>query len=114
MKSSVVVEIALPANVRREGDWWIADCPALDVCSQGPSRNEALVNLEDAVVFFIESCVERGTLFEVLGEAGFERVPEDQLVDSGPGDEKETLSVRVPLPFVIAGRTQEVVHGQQR
>jgi predicted RNase H-like HicB family nuclease len=70
MNSSVVVEIALPANIRREADWWIANCPALDVCSQGPSRDEALVNLEDAVVFFIESCLERGTLFEGAGLSG--------------------------------------------
>jgi predicted RNase H-like HicB family nuclease len=55
MDSAVVVEITLPAVVHRDEEWWIADCPALDVCTQGRTREEALVNFEDAVVFFIES-----------------------------------------------------------
>lgn len=114
MKSAILVEIALPATVRQQDKWWLANCPALDVCSQGPSREEALVNLEDAVVFFIESCFERGTLFDVLREAGFERAPEEQVADWARGQEDDTLSIRVPLPFVIAERAQSSHPVQQR
>lgn len=114
MKSGISVDIALPASVRQENEWWIASCPALDVCSQGPSREEALVNLEDALVFFIESCFERGTLFDVLREAGFERASEEQVADLAQGQEDNTLSIRVPLPFVIAERRVENTHPAQQ
>jgi predicted RNase H-like HicB family nuclease len=114
MKSAIVVEIELPANLRQENEWWIANCPALDVCSQGPSREAALVNLEDAVAFFVESCFERGTLFEVLREAGFERVSEEQATAPILGLEEDALSVRVPLPFVISQRVQGTAPAQQR
>jgi predicted RNase H-like HicB family nuclease len=107
MKSAIVVELTLPANVHRNDGWWIATCPVLDVCSQGGSRDEAMVNLEDAVVFFVESCVERGTLFEVLREAGFERVSEAETEPPAADQEDgDRLSVRVPLPFMVAKRSE--------
>jgi predicted RNase H-like HicB family nuclease len=90
------VTFDLPAETRQEGNWWVASCPPLDVHSQGPSRDQARINLSDALGFFFESCVERGTLFEVLHEAGFTPAP-----GRDPGIEGETVSV--PLPFMLPG-----------
>ena len=105
--SVLSVEFSLPAETHRDGEWWIASCPDLDVCSQGRTRDEALVNLEDAVVFFVESCVERGTIFEVLHEAGFERIPDETSSSAAENHDEETISVRVPLPFRIGKRTEQ-------
>lgn len=64
------VEFRLPATIRKRGRWYIASCAPLDVHSQGRTREEARQNLGDAVVFFVESCVRRGTLGDAMHESG--------------------------------------------
>ena len=73
MRRKVQVSFTLPVNIEQKGSWWIATCPIFDVVSQGTSFQEAKVNIEDALVFFLQSCIKRGTLFQVLGEAGFDQ-----------------------------------------
>ena len=43
------------AIVEREGDFYVALCPELDVASQGKSVEEATANLKEAVELFLES-----------------------------------------------------------
>jgi len=62
----VGVEFRLPAKIRKKGRWFVSSCPSLDVHSQGHTKEEARRNLVDALVFFLESCFERGTLDAVL------------------------------------------------
>ena len=100
----ITFEMRLPAETHQKGRWWIASCPPLDVASQGHSEAEALTNLEDALVFFIESCVERGTIFDVLRDAGFSLLPPGA---RPPEDTSERLTVRVPLPFVGSAEQQK-------
>lgn len=66
----VGVEFRLPAKIRKRGKWFVSSCPALDVHSQGHSKEEARQNLLDALVFFLESCIRRGALADVFREAG--------------------------------------------
>ena len=97
----VGVEFRLPARIRKRGKWYVSSCPSLDVHSQGHTKEEARQNLIDALVFFLESCFERGTLEEVLRTAGF--VP--AAVTSAKGRvAKHEESVTVPLPFTIRQR----------
>jgi predicted RNase H-like HicB family nuclease len=42
------------AILEREDDLYVALCPELDVASQGPSVEEALANLREAVELFLE------------------------------------------------------------
>jgi predicted RNase H-like HicB family nuclease len=42
------------AILEREEDQYVALCPELDVASQGPSVEEALANLREAVELFLE------------------------------------------------------------
>lgn len=44
----------LTAPVHREGDWYVAPCPELDVVSQGTSFEDARANLAEAVALFLE------------------------------------------------------------
>ena len=55
------------------GKYWIASCPSLDVSTQGESFERARENLEEALNLFIESCRSRGTLEEVLRDAGYSK-----------------------------------------
>jgi predicted RNase H-like HicB family nuclease len=41
--------------------FWVADCPSLPGCvSQGPSRDEAVTNVKEAISVYIESLEEDG------------------------------------------------------
>ena len=66
----------MPVEVRFKpsGKWWIASAPELEVTTQGATFPEAEANLREAVALFIESCLRRGTLEQVLREAGFSTV----------------------------------------
>jgi predicted RNase H-like HicB family nuclease len=46
-KCIVNIKAELRVGVKREGGWFIASCPLLDVCSQGRTRGKALANLEE-------------------------------------------------------------------
>lgn len=45
----------ITAIIEREGDWYVALCPDLDIASQGQSIDEARRNLIEAVELFLES-----------------------------------------------------------
>ena len=45
----------LTAFIRREGDGYVALCPELDVASQGPTVEEARVNLIEALELFFDA-----------------------------------------------------------
>jgi predicted RNase H-like HicB family nuclease len=45
----------LTAVIEREGDWFVALCPELDVASQGRSVEEARAMLSEAVGLFLET-----------------------------------------------------------
>ncbi|MCP8308577.1 MAG: type II toxin-antitoxin system HicB family antitoxin [archaeon] len=47
-------ELELSAVVTKEGKWYVALCPELDVASQGKSMEEALKNLKEAVELYFE------------------------------------------------------------
>ena len=42
------------ALLQKEDDFYVALCPELDVASQGPSVEEAIANLKEAVELFLE------------------------------------------------------------
>ena len=41
--------------IEREGDWFVALCPELDVASQGKTVEEARTNLIEAIELFFEA-----------------------------------------------------------
>ena len=45
----------LTAVIEREGKWYVALCPELDVASQGKTIEEARKNLQEAVELFFET-----------------------------------------------------------
>ena len=93
MSSRIRLELAVPAEVREDGDHFVSFCPPLDVYSQGPSEEAALDNLVEALQLFVESCFARGTLDQVLKDCGFEP-------DSDPGSIKGQRLIQVPFPLV--------------
>ncbi len=64
-------EFRLYGIAKRQGRWYVASCPALDVTTQGRTLAEAKKNLHEAAELFIVSCLERGTLDQALRELGW-------------------------------------------
>jgi predicted RNase H-like HicB family nuclease len=60
-------------NFRPSGKYWLATCSSLDIATQGETFERAQENLMEAILLFIESCLHRGTLEEVLRHAGFSK-----------------------------------------
>jgi len=96
MGSMMQAQYTLFGCVKREGGWFIAHCPPLDITTQGRNLDEAKQNLKEAAQLFIISCIERGTLDQALRELGFVKVEERQIhapANSFP------LVIPVPMRF---------------
>ena len=72
---SVRFEIEMDFVVKHdpEVEQWVAFNSALDLYSQGDTREDALRNIHEAVSLFLGTCYERGILNQVLRERGFQR-----------------------------------------
>ncbi|MGC8491111.1 MAG: type II toxin-antitoxin system HicB family antitoxin [Syntrophobacteraceae bacterium] len=67
----IKITLSLPFQVAKKREWYVASCRALDVVSHGDSPETPKAHLEEALLVFLESCLERGVLEEVLRECGF-------------------------------------------
>jgi predicted RNase H-like HicB family nuclease len=117
---SIEVAFHLSCYVRDEDSAWVSGCPALDVVTQGDSREAAEEALEEAVEMWVESCLERETLGEALRELGWHRVDRTVGADSRavmvpPETGAETLGKRFRLTLRIpAYRIDHLLGGEER
>ena len=58
----------------REGATYVAHVPELDISSCGETQEKARANIEAAVRGFLETAEAKGTLMEILEQAGYKRV----------------------------------------
>ena len=66
----IKVRVKLPYKIREENNWYISCCFPLDIHAQGRTEKEAIKQLKEAVELFLTSCIEMGTLENVLKECG--------------------------------------------
>ena len=69
------MQIDYTVQIWKEADQYVAHAMPLDVASSGDSLASARAALDEAVRLFIATAAERGTLEEVLEEAGYVREP---------------------------------------
>jgi predicted RNase H-like HicB family nuclease len=93
MRVMVQAEFKLFGVMKREGDWYVAHCPPLDITTQGRTMPEAKRNLIEASELFIVSCLERGTLDQALKELGL--VP----LKAEPINVANAFPIAIPVPF---------------
>lgn len=62
--------VKLPVSVEKEGSVFVASIPALDIASQGTSREDALAMLEEAADMILEHCLKKGTWMKFLAAQG--------------------------------------------
>jgi predicted RNase H-like HicB family nuclease len=81
---TVEISLCLICTVKRDaGNRWVTGCPALDLFSQGRTKEKAKRSLEEAIALWVEDCLERGTLDKALREVGFQRVSHPRAIQSG-------------------------------
>lgn len=68
--------ITYTVQVFKEGKFYVARAPELDVASQGATVEDAKKHLREAVEAFVEEAQHMGTLTDILEEAGYERTSE--------------------------------------
>jgi predicted RNase H-like HicB family nuclease len=71
------MRVDLTAVVWQEGKWFVAQCAELGVASQGRDEGEALRNLEEAVLLYLQ--------------------------DDETGEIQEPVRLRKVLPLVVSG-----------
>ncbi|MEN6360426.1 MAG: hypothetical protein WC347_05735 [Smithellaceae bacterium] len=105
----VTFKLHMPMEIKKKGKWFIANCPIVDVCTQGTTEAQAKKNLADALMLFFMSCYERGTLDAVLRSCGFYPASsDDEAADSGSHEAGKYIDV--PLPFMIDKTKQTSCH----
>jgi len=90
----VMIQIQLPFEIQEENGWFVSSCDILDVHSQGKTWNKAKSNLGEALFLFFLSCIERGTLDEVLKDCGFEL---EKIPPKRKEIKKPHLDVKIPF-----------------
>jgi predicted RNase H-like HicB family nuclease len=68
---NIEMEFKLPIKYVAKKKHVVASCPVLDVASQGETEQKARVNLIEALTLFLTTCIEMGTLDDVLKQCGF-------------------------------------------
>lgn len=106
-KTLVQFTFKLPVEIKHKGQWFIANCPILDVITQGRTEEEAKVNLGEALSLFLMSCYERETLYKVMRDCGFSPAVSGKFQDK-KFTEQEYIDV--PLPFMIDTQKQSQCH----
>ena len=72
-----MMRVDLTAVVWQEGKWFVAQCAELGVASQGRDEEEALRNLEEAVLLYLQ--------------------------DDDTGEIREPVGLRKVMPLVVSG-----------
>jgi predicted RNase H-like HicB family nuclease len=90
------IKVSLPVIFFREGKYFIARCPILDLAAQGKTYEEAGKRFEYLVDIFFKELEEKGTLEDVLTGLGWKKAGKTWVVPTPIGEERK--EVLVPCP----------------
>jgi predicted RNase H-like HicB family nuclease len=99
----MTINVNIPVITREEDGVVVAECPLLDIVTQGNSVDDAKNNLVEAVGLFLGTCIEMGTFSQVMKECGLVKAPSQEDANDN------TDHLEVPLPF-IAAKEREACH----
>ena len=70
-ESEGIVEMQLSLLIYKQGDYFVAFCPSLELSSYGNSVEDAKNGFDDAMNLYLEYSIENGTLEKDLMEHGW-------------------------------------------
>lgn len=74
------LSVKLPVFLFQEEGQYIADFPPLGVAAQGTSEEDAVHHFVEIMAITLDICSERGTLEEILDQAGFTKLPTGEII----------------------------------
>jgi len=95
MAKKLYFEVSLPVSILKEGKYFVAYTPALDLSTSGKTFAEVKERFSEVVQIFFEELLEKGTLEEVLFGLGWQRSRKEWKPPIVVAHEAE--SFRVPL-----------------
>ena len=91
------LKVKLPVSVFKEGKFFIAYTPALDISTSGKTYAEVKQRFDEVVKIFFEEIIDKGTFKEVLQELGWRKIHTEWLPPPIVAHEAE--EIRIPLTF---------------
>lgn len=91
--TSKLLQISLPISVLKEGKYYIAYSPALDLSTSGKTFEDVKKRFEEVVEIFFEDLSEKGTLDKVLGELGWQKVQREWTAPVVIANETESFNI---------------------
>ena len=74
IKKPVVIQVSLPVAILKEGKYFIAYSPVLDLSTSAKSFEKVKKRFNEAVDIFFEELIEKGTFNEVLTDLGWQKM----------------------------------------
>jgi predicted RNase H-like HicB family nuclease len=87
------MKIDYTVQVWKEGNQYIAHASPLDLISSGPTPEEAKSALKEAVLLFLETVKDMGTLSEVLSECGYQARDDLWISPTWVGVERQSAAI---------------------
>jgi len=87
--------VKLPVSIFKEGKYFVAYTPALDLSTSGKSFKEVKRRFSEVVNIFFEELFKKGTLGEVLQELGWRKIHKEWIPPSVIAHEQEEVKIPV-------------------
>lgn len=68
------LQFSLPLSILKEGKYFIAYSPALDLSTSGKTFEQAKERFNEVIKIFFEELLEKGTVDQVLSELGWQKI----------------------------------------
>ena len=91
------IKFSIPVSIFREGKYFVAYTPALDLSTSGKNFEEVKKRFEEIVLIFFEEIVSRGTLDEALGSLGWQKVKKQWLPPIPIVQKLEEFTIPLPV-----------------
>lgn len=86
-------QVSLPVSILKEGKYYIAYSPALDLSTSGKTFDEVKKRFTEIVSIFFEELLEKGTLDKVLSELGWQNVQKEWFPPLVVANETERFNI---------------------
>jgi predicted RNase H-like HicB family nuclease len=93
----VNIQFSLPITFLREGKYFIAHTPALDISTSAKTFKKAKQRFEELIEIYLEELIEIGTLEEVLTEQGWQKIDQKWQPPTVIASQNETVELPLHL-----------------
>jgi len=88
--------MSIPVSILREGKYFVAYTPALDISTYGETLEITQKSIHEAVEIFLDEMLERGTLIEELKYLGWEFDKKNKIMAPPVVIEHSLAKVQIP------------------